>query len=76
EQISGRMSQDFPDQKVSFKTIYRWLYQGLLVKGDTTVLRQKGKRRHPRETRGRFNVGKSIQQRPKEVRKRESFGHW
>lgn len=46
------------------------------MKGDTTVLRHKGKRRQPRETRGRFNVGKSIQQRPKEVRKRESFGHW
>lgn len=76
EQISGRMSQDCPEQKVSFRTIYRWLYQGLLVKGDTTVLRHKGKRRQPRETRGRFNVGKSIQQRPKEVRKRESFGHW
>ncbi len=76
EQIAGRMSQDCPEQKISFKTIYRWLYQGLLVKGNTTVLRHKGKRRSPRETRGRFNVGKSIQQRPKEVRKRESFGHW
>lgn len=76
EQIAGRMSQDCPEQRVSFKTIYRWLYQGFLVKGNTSVLRQKGKRRGPRETRGRFNVGKSIQQRPKEVRKRESFGHW
>lgn len=76
EQIAGRMSKDCPKQRVSFKTIYRWLYHGFLVKGDTSVLRQKGKRRRPRETRGRFNVGKSIQQRPKEVRKRESFGHW
>lgn len=76
EQIAGRMSQESPEQKVSFKTIYRWLYQGLLVKGETAVLRHKGKRRGPVETRGRFNVGKSIQQRPKEVRKRHSFGHW
>ena len=76
EQIAGRMSQECPEQKVSFKTMYRWLYQGFLVKGDTTVLRHKGKRRRPIETRGRFNVGKSIRQRPKEVRKRESFGHW
>lgn len=76
EQIAGRMSQEFPEQKVSYKTIYRWLYQGLLLKGNTAVLRHKGKRRGPVETRGRFNVGKSIQQRPKAVRKRQSFGHW
>jgi transposase, IS30 family len=76
EQVTGRMSVDFPEQKVSFKTVYRWLYQGLLVKGDPAVLRHKGKRRGPVETRGRFNVGKSIRQRPKEVRTRESFGHW
>ncbi len=31
EQIAGRMSQECPEQKVSCKTIYRWLYQGLLV---------------------------------------------
>lgn len=39
-------------------------------------MRQKGKRRKPRETRGRFNIGTSIHQRPKEVKKRETFGHW
>ncbi len=76
EQIAGRMSQDCPERKVSCKTIYRWLYQGLLVKRDLNLLRQKGKRRARRETRGRFNIGKSIQQRPAEVRKRNRFGHW
>jgi IS30 family transposase len=39
-------------------------------------LRHKGKRRKPLETRGRFLVGTPISQRPKEVRKRESFGLW
>lgn len=72
EQIAGRLAGVVP----SFKTIYRWLYQGRLAKGDSSVLRQKGKRRLPKETRGRFNIGKTIQQRPKEVRKREQFGHW
>jgi len=72
EQIAGRLKGSMP----SFKTIYRWLYEGKINKGDLTVLRQKGKRRRPRETRGRFNIGKSIKQRPKEVRKREQFGHW
>ncbi|RFA33381.1 hypothetical protein CAI16_14995 [Virgibacillus dokdonensis] len=28
------------------------------------------------ETWGRFNVGTSITKRPKEIRKRETFGHW
>jgi IS30 family transposase len=28
------------------------------------------------ETRGRFNIGTSIDQRPKEVKKRTTFGHW
>ncbi|KJB84494.1 integrase [Paenibacillus sp. E194] len=76
EQIAARMKQELPKLSVSFKTIYRWLYAGLLVQGAVEVLRHKGKRRKPLETRGRFNIGKTISQRPKEVRNRESFGHW
>ncbi|GGE35365.1 IS30 family transposase [Pullulanibacillus camelliae] len=72
EQIAGRLKASMP----SFKPIYRWLYKGRISKGNLTVLRQKGKRRRPRETRGRFNIGRSIKQRPKEIRKREQFGHW
>ena len=71
EQIVGSLFQG----KLSFKTIYRWLYSGKLHV-TLQVLRQKGKRQAPRETRGRFNVGTSIQQRPKEVKTRETFGHW
>lgn len=71
EQIVGRLYKG----KLSFKTIYRWIYQGLL-EVPLTVLRQKGKRQKPRETRGRFNIGTPISKRPKEVRKRETFGHW
>jgi IS30 family transposase len=61
---------------ISFRTIYRWLYLGLIKRCSVDVLHQKGKRRKPTETRGRFNVGKSIHSRPKEVKKRETFGHW
>ena len=61
---------------VSFKTIYRWIYAGRLARAEVSMLRHKGKRRKPLETRGRFLVGKSIKQRPKEVRSREIFGHW
>ncbi|WP_062468887.1 IS30 family transposase, partial [Jeotgalibaca dankookensis] len=71
EQIVGRLFQG----KISFKTIYRWLYYGLL-QVPLSVLRQKGKRQKPKETRGRFNIGTSISKRPKDVKKRTTFGHW
>lgn len=61
---------------VCFKTIYRWIYAGRLLAGDIRVLRHKGKRRKPVETRGRFLVGTPIRQRPKVVRTRSTFGHW
>ncbi|SEK70635.1 hypothetical protein [Paenibacillus sp. OK003] len=48
------------------KTIYRWLYAGLLAKGKLTVLWHKGKRQKPVEKRGKFAMGKTISQRPKE----------
>ncbi|AFM00783.1 transposase, IS30 family [Desulfitobacterium dehalogenans ATCC 51507] len=72
EQIVGRLFQ----RQLSYKTIYRWIYQGLLIKGNLALLRHKGKRQKPKETRGRFNVGTSIHKRPKDVKKRLSFGHW
>jgi IS30 family transposase len=71
EQISNRLFKG----EVSFKTIYRWLYLGLL-KVTINVLRQKGKRQKPKEKRGRFNVGTSITKRPAEVKGRNTFGHW
>ena len=61
---------------VAFKTLYNWLYAGLLSRGNLQVLRHKGKRQKPPEKRGRFTVGKSIRQRPKAIRDREMFGHW
>ncbi|MBP2117228.1 IS30 family transposase [Cohnella lubricantis] len=61
---------------VCFKTIYRWLYDGKLTVSESEVLRHRGKRRKPMETRGRFLVGTPIRQRPKEVLKRTTFGHW
>ncbi len=75
EQIVERLRQE-GQPVVCFKTFYRWLYTGRLMKGVFTVLHHKGKRQKPAETRGKFTVGKAISQRPKEVRFRESFGHW
>ena len=59
----------------AFKTIYNWLYAGL-IDLDLSVLRRKVKTRQPKETCGTFRISTSIAKRPKEVRNRETFGHW
>lgn len=60
----------------SFKTIYRWIEQGLICKMDAKVLRRKGRKALTRETRGKINAGKPIKKRDKSVYKRIDFGHW
>lgn len=79
EQIKGRMEYEFPNKpemKISFKTIYTWIYDRFLIKGDLNKLRHKGKSRKLFETRGRFNKGKPIKKRPKEANNRKTAGHW
>lgn len=60
----------------SFKTIYRWLYEGYVANGNVKVLRRKGKTRKRLGNGGRFTTGKSIRKRDKSVYKRQEFGHW
>lgn len=74
EQVSGRY-QLKRQPMVSFKTIYNWLYKGM-ISCDLTVLRRKGKSRQPKETRGQFRVGTPISKRPKDVKNRGTVGHW
>ena len=75
EQISKRLKNQVQGCP-SFSTIYRWIHKKLILKGDMTKLRRKGKFKRPAETRGRFNIGKRISKRPKEVYKRTTIGHW
>ena len=61
----------------SFKTIYRWIYHGYLVNGNTKLLRRKGRSMFGKDTRGKLiNKGKSIRKRDKSVYRRNEFGHW
>ena len=53
---------------VCFETIYNWIYSGI-IDFDISKLRRNEKSRKDKETRGRFNIGKSINKRPKEVKK-------
>ena len=57
-------------------SIFRWIYQKVIVRGNLNNLRRKCKSLKTKETRGKFNIGKNIKDRPKEVRKREKIGHW
>ena len=45
---------------VEFKTIYRLMYNRTIAKGDVNKLRRKVKFLKQKETRGKFNIGKSI----------------
>jgi IS30 family transposase len=60
----------------SWRTIYRWIYDKYLVHGNLKVLRRKGKTHGVKETRGKYNKGKSIRKRDKRVYKRLEAGHW
>ena len=55
--------------KIGFKTIYRWLYQKIIAKGNVNRLRRKGKSLKPKETRGKSNIGKSIKIDQKKLEK-------
>ena len=71
EQISNTVMLS----KISFKTIYNWIYNGSLHGVDSHVLRHKGKRRKA-DKRSQFSMGMPISERPKEVAHRLVFGHW
>lgn len=60
----------------SWRTIYRWLYDKCLLNGNPNVLRRKGKSHGTKETRGKYNKGKSIRKRDKSVYSRQEVGHW
>ena len=60
--------------RLSFKTIYNWIYAGKL-NVSKQVLRRKGKKRSGRNL-AFYARGVPIRKRPKEVYAREVFGHW
>ena len=61
KQKSGRYQLE-QRPMVAFKTIYNWLYAGL-IDLDLSVFRHKGKTRQPKETLGRFRIGTPISKR-------------
>lgn len=88
EYIEDKLNKNWsPEQIVNYKdvkpinfpstcTIYHWIHLGLLNKITMQNLRRRGKFKRPSEKRGKFNIGKTIKKRPKEVYSRNAFGHW
>lgn len=71
EQIVGRELKG----KLSFKTIYNWINKGILEKKKNPLVRRK-KTNNSKEARGKFNIGRSIAEREKNIELREEVGHW
>lgn len=68
------------DTKICVTTFYSYIDKGVFLKitnKDLPVKRhKKNKYKKVRKTQARANAGTSIEKRPKEINKREEFGHW
>jgi IS30 family transposase len=87
EQIAGRLSFEYPKEKISHEAIYQYIYHNInsdYIKKGNIDLRIYLKRRHKRrEAKGMRkgqrifkHKGISIEERPKYIEKRKSIGHW
>ncbi len=90
EQIAGRLSLEYPNEKISHEAIYQYIYSEIHRDGygytkpnheDLRIyLKRRHKRRIPKGSRRCQRIfrhkGISIEERPKEVEKRKILGHW
>lgn len=86
EQIAGRLTRERRKKIISYSTIYRAIYAGVLNPTDShtnkqavRALRHHGKTRHRKnhvETRGKITITNDIEQRPKGAVNRSRRGHW
>lgn len=87
EQIANRLAYEENAFKISYSTIYRAIYAGMLDigklshgnRGVIRKLRHRGKTRRRKgtvETRGKIVISNRIQDRPKEADGRQVIGHW
>lgn len=90
EQIAGRLSLEYPRYTISHEAIYQYVYSHVYRAGHSYMkpgyidlrpyLKRRRSRRIKKGTRRCHKVlkhfGKSIEERPKEVAKRKTIGHW
>lgn len=68
----------FPDRKLCVKSLYNYVHAGLIA-GVTVLSLPYAKPKYNKKYKGKkreFERGKSIEERPKEILKREEYGHW
>jgi IS30 family transposase len=78
EQIAGRLPIDHPDKRVSYETIYQFIFK---VRRDLTQYlqcgrKQRRKRKNPRKKRVLIPERVGIEQRPEHINDRSEHGHW
>lgn len=61
---------------IAYKSIYNWIDQGLLDIQLSDLPDHGIRRKRAKETRGTFSHGRSIEERPLEVKSRQTFGHF
>ena len=87
EQIAGRLALEHHKTIISYVTIYRAIYSGMLdtgrrshgSRGVIRKLRHRGKPRHSKqyeEHRGKIKISHDISQRPAGAANRSRRGHW
>ncbi len=67
-----------PDRKLCVKSLYNYVHAGLIA-GVTVLSLPYAKPMYNKKYKGKkrvFERGKSIEERPKEILKREEYGHW
>ena len=62
--------------RITYKTIYNWIDQGLLDINVTDLPDHGIRRKRAKETRGTFSHGRSIEDRPTEISDRNTSGHF
>jgi IS30 family transposase len=90
EQIAGRLTLEYPNEKISHEAIYQYIYHQVYRVGHGYIkpfhhdlriyLKRRRKRRIAKGMRRCQRIfkhkGISIEERPKEVEKRKVLGHW
>lgn len=78
QQIAGRLPIDHPGKRVSYETIYQFIFK---TRRDLTQYlhcgrKQRRKRKDPRQKRVLIPERTGIDQRPVHIADRSEFGHW
>lgn len=77
EQIGGRLKYLGGEHQISYATIYRGIYKGLLEIPMKSLRRGgRGPSPHSNETRGRIHGYRTIHERPLSANNKSYFGHW